>query len=64
VSLSEHLGGETMLYIDVQGLEPLVVKADGLAGQRTGDKIRILVAPETCHLFDPSGKAVVNGSLI
>jgi len=64
VSLSEHLGGETMLYVDVDGSEPTVVKADGLAGQRAGDKIRILVAPETVHLFDPSGKAVVNGSLI
>ncbi|WP_029075652.1 ABC transporter ATP-binding protein [Kaistia adipata] len=64
VSLSEHLGGETMLYVDVEGAESTIVKADGLAGQRAGDKVRIVVAPETVHLFDKSGKAIVNGSLI
>ncbi|MBN9058765.1 MAG: sn-glycerol-3-phosphate ABC transporter ATP-binding protein UgpC [Rhizobiales bacterium] len=64
VSLSEHLGGETMLYVDVEGAEPTIVKADGLAAQRSGDKVRIIVAPETVHLFDKSGKAIVNGSLI
>ena len=64
VSLSEHLGGETMLYVDVEGSESTIVKADGLAGQRAGDKVRIVVAPETVHLFDKSGKAIVNGSLI
>jgi multiple sugar transport system ATP-binding protein len=64
VSLSEHLGGETMLYVDVEGAESTIVKADGLAGQRAGDKVRIVVAPETVHLFDKAGKAIVNGSLI
>jgi multiple sugar transport system ATP-binding protein len=64
VSLSEHLGGETMLYVDVEGAESTIVKADGLAGQRAGDKVRIVIAPETVHLFDKSGKAIVNGSLI
>jgi len=64
VSLSEHLGGETMIYVDVEGGESAIVKADGLAPQRSGDKIRIAVAPETVHLFDKDGQALVNGSLI
>jgi multiple sugar transport system ATP-binding protein len=64
VALSEHLGGETMIYVDVDGADTTVVKADGLAPQRAGDKVRIVVAPETVHLFGQDGQAIVNGSLI
>ncbi|MBN9434524.1 MAG: sn-glycerol-3-phosphate ABC transporter ATP-binding protein UgpC [Bosea sp.] len=64
VVLSEHLGGETMIYVDVEGTESTVVKADGLAGQRSGDTVRIIVDPKTVHLFDKDGQALVNGSLI
>jgi multiple sugar transport system ATP-binding protein len=64
VVLSEHLGGETMIYVDVEGTESTVVKADGLANQNAGDAVRIIVAPETVHLFDKNGQALVNGSLI
>ena len=64
VIVSEHLGGETMLYIDVPGNHQLVVKAGGLAPQRNGDSVRVVIAPQTCHLFDAHGRTVLNGALI
>jgi multiple sugar transport system ATP-binding protein len=64
VALSEHLGGETMLYVEAEGGKQLVVKADGLAPQKIGDAVRVAVPAETCHLFDADGTAIVNGSLI
>ena len=64
VLLSEHLGGETMLYVSAPDIEQCVIKADGLAPQRAGDDITVELAPQTCHLFDANGQAIVNGSLI
>jgi multiple sugar transport system ATP-binding protein len=64
VMLSEHLGGETMLYIAAPGIEQLVVKTDGLAPERIGDLVRVVLSPQTLHLFDAGGAAIVNGSLI
>jgi multiple sugar transport system ATP-binding protein len=64
VALSEHLGGETMLYIEAEGAKQLVVKAGGLAPQKIGDAVRVTVPAPTCHLFDADGRAIVNGSLI
>jgi len=64
VLLSEHLGGETMLYVNAPEIEQCVIKADGLAPQRAGDEVTITLAPETCHLFDANGQAIINGSLI
>ena len=64
VILSEHLGGETMLYVDAAGGHQVVVKADGLAREKIGDDVRIKIDPQTCHLFDGEGRTLVNGSLI
>jgi multiple sugar transport system ATP-binding protein len=64
IVLCEQLGGETMLYVDAPGVQQLVVKADGLAPQRMGEAVRVVISPRTCHLFDTGGKAIVNGSLI
>ncbi|HWT97155.1 MAG TPA: sn-glycerol-3-phosphate ABC transporter ATP-binding protein UgpC [Terriglobales bacterium] len=64
IALTEHLGGETMLYVDTAGNHQLVVKSDGLAAQRIGDAVQVMLSPETCHLFNEQGNAIVNGSLI
>ena len=64
VLFTEHLGGETMLYLEAPGIPQLVAKTDGLATQRVGDEVRAVFPSQTCHLFDASGAAVVNGSLI
>jgi ABC-type sugar transport system ATPase subunit len=64
VVLSEHLGGETMLYVTAEGLAQLTIKADGLAPQKIGDTVTVTVPAETCHLFNAEGRAIHNGSLI
>jgi multiple sugar transport system ATP-binding protein len=64
VTLAEHLGGETMLYVDCPGLPNVVVKAGGLAHQRIGDVTGITIDPATCHLFGADGQAMINGSLL
>jgi multiple sugar transport system ATP-binding protein len=64
VALSEHLGGETMLYVDTVPLQQCVVKTDGLATQKNGDKITLHLPGETCHIFGSDGRALLNGSLI
>ena len=64
VTLCEHLGGETMLYVDTNALPHCVVKADGLAPQKIGDTVTLYLPAATCHIFGGDGNALVNGSLI
>ncbi|MCB1498815.1 MAG: sn-glycerol-3-phosphate ABC transporter ATP-binding protein UgpC [Bauldia sp.] len=64
VRLAEHLGGETMLYVDVPGAGELTVRSDGLDMAKVGDPIAVGVPAAACHLFDSSGAALVNGSLL
>jgi multiple sugar transport system ATP-binding protein len=62
VRLVEHLGAETVLYVDVPDAEPLVVRSAGMARYRPGDEIRLAVSATSVHLFDPEGPALVNGA--
>ncbi len=64
VVLSEHLGGETMLYVETSAIPQCVVKTDGLASQKIGETVSLSLPPNMCHLFDANGQAIVNGSLI
>ncbi|NBQ40278.1 MAG: TOBE domain-containing protein, partial [Alphaproteobacteria bacterium] len=64
VVLSEHLGGETMLYVETSAIPQCVVKTDGLASQKIGETVSLSLPANTCHLFDANGQAIVNGSLI
>ena len=64
VLLTEHLGGETLLYLESPSLPQFVVKTDGLSPAKIGDAVRAVFPPRMCHLFDASGAAIVNGSLI
>ena len=62
VRLVEHLGAETVLYADVSGGDPLVVRSSGLARYKPGDEVRMAVSATSVHLFDPDGPALVNGA--
>jgi multiple sugar transport system ATP-binding protein len=64
VRLLERLGAETILYADVAGGEPLVVRTDGLTPERPGEEVRIGVSAISCHIFSPDGRALVNGARI
>ncbi|MFO1068086.1 MAG: sn-glycerol-3-phosphate ABC transporter ATP-binding protein UgpC [Geminicoccaceae bacterium] len=63
VSLAEHLGAETMFYVDVPGAAAITVRGDGLARERPGDAITLGLRAAACHLFDGNGRAIVNGAL-
>jgi multiple sugar transport system ATP-binding protein len=53
----EHLGGETYIYLERGGGEPLVVKAVGNSQTRVGETLPIGVPAAACYLFDDQGKA-------
>jgi multiple sugar transport system ATP-binding protein len=64
VRLTERLGSETMLYVDLGSDVEVVVRADGLSAVRAGDKVPVGISRRSCHLFDAQGTAVINGALL
>jgi multiple sugar transport system ATP-binding protein len=63
IRLVERLGAETILYVDVPGGDPLVVRTAGLAREKAGESVTIGVSAIACHLFSPDGPALVNGEM-
>lgn len=63
IRLAERLGSETMFYLQASGGEEIAVKADGLASGKVGERLALRIPANACHLFDSSGKAIVNGDL-
>jgi multiple sugar transport system ATP-binding protein len=64
IRLAEHLGSESLFYIDLPGGAEIAVRADGLAKGRAGDTVEIGIPARAAHLFDGQGNAIANGSLI
>jgi multiple sugar transport system ATP-binding protein len=64
VVLAEHLGSETICYVDVGASSSVVVKTDGLSRLRNGDQVRLQLNPAACHLFSAEGALIRNGSLL
>ncbi len=58
VVLSEHLGSDTFLKVDVQGIGMLTVRASGEVGARHGDRIGLAPQMEKLHRFGADGKAL------
>jgi multiple sugar transport system ATP-binding protein len=52
-----------MFYTSLADGSDLSVKADGLAQGRPGADMSIGVPAAACHLFDASGRALINGDL-
>ncbi|MBP9184832.1 MAG: sn-glycerol-3-phosphate ABC transporter ATP-binding protein UgpC [Fuscovulum sp.] len=63
VKLAEHLGSETLFFVALADGSEIAVKADGLAAQKPGDRMRIGFPARACHLFDAEGRAIINGDL-
>ncbi len=55
VGVSEHLGSDTFLRVDVQGVGTLTVRADGEFPARHGDTVGLTPDPERIHRFDEKG---------
>jgi multiple sugar transport system ATP-binding protein len=64
VTLSEQLGSETMLHVDIGAGAPVIVKADGLNQMKHGAKVSLKLNPAACHLFSSDGALIRNGSLL
>ena len=58
----EHLGGETYIYLERGGDEPLVVKAAGNSKARVDEVLPIGVPAGACYLFDSDGQAFARAS--
>ena len=54
----EHLGGETYIYLERGGADPLVVKAEGHSQTRVDDVLPVGVPASACYLFDEEGRAL------
>jgi multiple sugar transport system ATP-binding protein len=63
IRLAEHLGSETMFYLQVADGSEVAVRADGLASGEVGTGLRVGIPARACHLFDDSGMALINGDL-
>jgi multiple sugar transport system ATP-binding protein len=53
----EHLGGETYVYLERAGADPIVVKAAGDSRTRVDEVLPVGVPASACYLFDAQGQA-------
>jgi len=58
VSVAEHLGSDTFLYVDVPEIGSLAARLMGELGVKAGDRVRLRPDPDHIHRFGPDGKAI------
>ncbi len=58
VGVAEHLGSDTFLHVQADGIGALTVRADGEMVARHGDTIYLTPDQSKLHRFDPDGKAI------
>ncbi|MAH62414.1 MAG: hypothetical protein CMN54_02965 [SAR324 cluster bacterium] len=59
VGVSEHLGSDTFLHVNVEGQKnPLTVRADGDVRLNYGDTIYLNPEEDKIHKFDNNGKGI------
>ena len=58
VSIAEHLGSDTFLYVDAENIGPMTVRADGEFPVKPGDTIYLSPQMPRLHRFDQQGLAV------
>jgi multiple sugar transport system ATP-binding protein len=58
VGISEHLGSDTFLKVDCEGVGTLTVRANGEVGLHHGDKVSLAPQPGKLHRFGPDGRAL------
>jgi multiple sugar transport system ATP-binding protein len=58
VEIAEHLGSDTFLYIDVDGVGRLTARTPGEMALSTGKTVWLTPRPENIHRFDAEGRAV------
>ena len=58
VTVAEHLGSDTFLHVDVQGLGQINARCDGEFNARHGDRIYLTPNETKLHRFDEKGLAI------
>ncbi len=58
VAVVEHLGGETLVYVDVGDGHLVTVKTPGSTSARIGETVRLAVDTDEARLFDRDGMAM------
>ena len=58
VSVAEHLGSDTFLHVNADGIGPLTVRADGGVGLGHGDIVHLTPELARLHKFGADGKAM------
>ena len=58
VGVSEHLGSDTFLRVNVKGHEPLTVRADGEVDLYHGDTVYLSPSASKLYRFDAAGLAL------
>jgi multiple sugar transport system ATP-binding protein len=54
----EHLGSDTNIYVNVEGLGPLLVRKHGNIPAKTGDRLGLRIQSENAHAFAANGVAL------
>jgi multiple sugar transport system ATP-binding protein len=58
LSHAEHLGSDTMLYVEAPGFELLTIRADGDNRVKVGDTVAVDPLPGKVYRFDDAGNAL------
>jgi multiple sugar transport system ATP-binding protein len=58
VGVAEHLGSDTFLHVNADGVGPLTVRADGEISVRHGDTVFLTPDPTKLHRFSEDGSAM------
>ncbi len=58
IGIAEHLGSDTFLHVDAEGIGRITARAPGELGLGAGDRIGLTPRPDRLHRFDANGKAI------
>ena len=58
VGVTEHLGSDTFVHVDVKGVGPMTVRAPGDTALAHGDTVFLTPQDSRLHRFDKDGKAL------
>lgn len=54
----EHLGSDTNVYANIEGLNPMMVRVHGNIPAKTGDRLGLRIRTEHVHIFDDNGTSL------
>ena len=58
VRIAEHLGSDTFVYAEAEGLGPMTVRVEGEAPRKPGDMIYLTPQEDRLHKFDKDGRRI------